>query len=80
MANLLKLELNTEGVKALLRGPEMQECVEHFASQVAQNAGEGYSYDSALMPTRWIASAYADSERALEATMLDDELLRGLNL
>ena len=38
----VKFELNSSGVSALLRSPEMQGILEEWGSEIAERAGEGF--------------------------------------
>lgn len=74
----VKVELNSEGIKALLKGKETEQLVEERAREVAGRAGSGYSHDTKQMSGRVIASAYADTEEARKDSMENNTLLKAL--
>lgn len=74
----VEVELNSEGIKALLKGSEVEHLVEEHASRVADRAGSGYSHDTKQMSGRAIASAYADTEEARKDSMENNTLLKAL--
>lgn len=64
MAKVLRVKLNSAGVRQLLRSKEMQTiCTEH-AQQIAARCGNGYSTDSAVKETRAIALVYPKTAAA----------------
>lgn len=56
----VKIELNTEGVKALLKSSQMEKALMTVVKGIAERAGEGYDYDTYMAGTRVIASAYTE--------------------
>ena len=68
-----RIELNSAGIKALLRSPEMQNCLDQHASRIAKNAdGEAETY---------VAQTRAVAEVRVEMTsenMDDNTLLKAL--
>lgn len=74
----VKVELNSEGIKALLKGSEVEQMVGERAEKVAGRAGSGYSHDTKQMSGRVIASAYTDTEEAKQDTMENNTLLKAL--
>ena len=74
--NKIKFELNYSGVGQLLKSDIMRQCVESYARDIARRCGTGYSYDTKMMGTRVIASAFADTEEAKQDNYDNNTLLR----
>ena len=74
----VRIELNSAGVRELLRSEEMGAIVEGHASAIAARCGDGYGFDRKIMPTRVIASAYTDSADARRDNLKNNTLLRNL--
>ena len=74
----LRIELNSAGVRELLKSPEMSAIVGEHASRIAQNCGDGYAHDVKQMPGRVIASAYTDSAEAYDDNLHNNTILRAL--
>lgn len=68
----VKIELNTEGIKALLKSSEMEKALDTVVKGIADRAGQGYSHDTYMAGTRVIASAYTATDPE------GNELLRAL--
>lgn len=78
MASKNRFELNTNGVRDLLKSAELQRVLEEKAAEIAARAGEGYGYDSKVMETRVIASVFTmDAETAREDAE-NDTLLKAV--
>lgn len=79
---MIRIEFNSDGFAALLKGSEVQQMIEGHTNEVKQRAdgyivgdSEGFKGDTKLMGTRWVglvgttdrASMIAESEnKALE--------------
>ena len=64
MSKVVKIKLNSAGVRRLLKSKEMQAiCTEH-AEEIAARCGEGYAVDSVQMETRAIATVYPQTAEA----------------
>lgn len=74
----VKIELNSAGIRALLKGPETETCLRSEAESIASRAGRGYATDSKQMPGRVIASAYTADEEAMQDNLNNNTLLRCL--
>lgn len=74
----VRIELNSAGIRELLRSEELGAIVEGHASAIAARCGEGYAFDRKLMSGRVIASAYADSQDARRDNSDNNTLLRNL--
>lgn len=74
----VKVELNSEGIRTLLKGSEVEQMMGDHAAKVADRAGSGYRHDTKQMSGRVIASAYADTEEARKDSMDNNTLLKAL--
>ena len=72
---MIKVELNHEAVGELLKSSEMQELVKSYADEIAKRAGEGYASDTYNAGSRVIASAYTETEEAMEDNLENNTLL-----
>lgn len=73
-----KIELNHEGVGALLHSAELAAALEGIASSAATRCGDGYSFDVKSMPTRVIASVFTENEDAAQDNLENNTILRNL--
>lgn len=74
----VKVELNSEGIRALLKGSEVEQAISEKAEKVAGRAGSGYSHDTKQMSGRVIASAYTATDEAKKDNMENNTLLKAL--
>lgn len=74
----VRIELNSAGIRELLRSDEMGAVVEGHASAIAARCGDGYAFDRKLMPGRVIASAYTADKDAMRDNLDNNTLLRNL--
>ena len=76
----VRFELNRKGVRALLKGPEIQSVLGQAGGQVARRAGSGYSYSvhNRGAFNRAIAHVYPDTQEAREDNYNNNTLLRSL--
>ena len=72
---MIKVELNHEAVGELLKSSEMQELVKSYADEIAKRAGDGYASDTYNAGSRVIASAYTETEEAMEDNLENNTLL-----
>ena len=75
---MIKVELNHEAVGELLKSSEMQELVKSYADEIAKRAGEGYASDTYNAGSRVIASAYTETEEAMEDNLENNTLLNAM--
>lgn len=73
-----RFELNSSGVRALLKSSEMKEAVSEKAEEIAARCGDGYSTDVKYMTTRVIASVFTDSEEAYKDNLENNTLLKAV--
>ena len=74
----VRIELNSAGVRELLRSGEMGEIVYGLAASAATRCGDGYSADRKLMPTRVVASVFTETKEAMRDNMQNNTILRNL--
>ena len=77
MANA-KIELNREGVRALLKSPEMMDICSELAEEVASRAGDGYETSTYVGKNRVNASVKAETFRAMHDNLKNNTLLKAL--
>lgn len=75
---MINVELNHEAVGELLKSSEMQELVKSYADEIAKRAGEGYTSDTYNAGSRVIASAYTETEEAMEDNLENNTLLKAM--
>ena len=75
---MIKVELNHTAVGELLKSSEMQELVKSYADEIAKRAGEGYASDTYNAGSRVIASAYTETEEAMEDNLENNTLLKAM--
>ena len=75
---MIKVELNHTAVGELLKSSEMQELVKSYADEIAKRAGEGYTSDTYNAGSRVIASAYTETEEAIEDNLENNTLLKAM--
>lgn len=74
----MKIELNSAGVRELLRSPELESGLRDLAADIAARAGDGYEADTRQMGTRVIASAATATQDAMKDNLANNTLLRAL--
>ena len=75
---MIKVELNHEAVGEMLKSSEMQELVKIYADEIAERAGDGYASDTYSAGSRVIASAYTETEEAMEDNLENNTLLKAM--
>ncbi len=75
---MIKVELNHEAVGEMLKSSEMQELIKSYADEIAKRAGEGYASDTYNAGSRVIASAYTETEEAMEDNLENNTLLKAM--
>lgn len=70
--------LNSAGVRALLKSPEMQAIVDDLATQVQTGAGVGFEKEVKQAPTRVYAHIHADTAEAYYKNAKHNILLKAL--
>lgn len=77
MSNI-RIELNSDGVRELLRSAEMLAICEEHASQIARRCGSGYSHSGYTGKGRVNASVYAETDAAVKDNLKNNTVLRNL--
>lgn len=75
----VKIKLNREGVKELLKSAEMQEACRECAERVLARAGDGYVIEPRNYPERSGYAVKADTRQAYKDNYENNTLLRALN-
>lgn len=73
-----KFELNRAGVRELLKGGEMKNIVEGYASEIRGRAGPDYEQDSYVGKTRVNAMVYPGSPEAYYRNLKHNTLLKAI--
>ena len=74
----VRIELNSEGVKELLRSAEMMQICRNAAQQIAGNAGDGYEVSTYTGRTRVNASVYTATAKAMRDNLKNNTLLKAV--
>lgn len=77
--NKVKIELNSPGIRELLRSEEMQAVLEEQAEKIAERCGAGYAHDTYLTGGRAVASAFAETPEAIRDNLENNTILRSLS-
>lgn len=75
---MVRVELNSEGVRELLRSGVMMEICRSHARAIAGRTGSGYAVSTYIGPTRVNASAYAATAEAERDNMKNNTLLKAV--
>lgn len=78
MAQKAKIELNTSGVKELLKSQEMLNICKEHASRILNNCPSGYEMDSHTGPNRVNAMVYASTYQAKADNLRNNTLLKAV--
>lgn len=74
----MKVELNKEGVRALLRSQEMLNVCDRLAKEALQSLGEGYASDTFTGKNRVNASVYPDTVEATQENMDSNTVIKAV--
>lgn len=74
----VQVELNSEGVRELLRSPEMAAICQAQARAIAGRAGSGYSVSTYTGTTRANASVRAETQEAIRDNLKNNTLLKAV--
>lgn len=76
---VLKIELNSEGVKELLKSQEIEGELQRQAEKIKSKVGgAGYGVSHKVLQTRAIASVYAATSEAIRAEHSENKLLKAI--
>ena len=78
MSDKVKIELNSEGILALLKSPEMEAAMASYGAQVASRAGDGYEMDTRIGSTRANARIWTATKEAVNDNLENNTLLTAL--
>ena len=78
MSRDIKIELNHDGVRALLRSPEMLAVCEGKAREIRSRLGDGYGVDSRTGAGRVNAEVRAETPRARRENYRENTILKAL--
>ena len=74
----VRVELNSEGVRALLKSPEMAAICKEQAEAIAGRAGSGYHVTTYTGATRVNASVITETAEAARDNMKNNTLLKAV--
>ena len=74
-----RIELNSAGVRELLRSPEVRADLDSRARAIAAAAGEGMESDSQVGKGRARATVWTDTVEAMEAEATERALTRAID-
>jgi hypothetical protein len=73
-----KIELNSSGIRQLLKSEEMGQMLKQQAEQVRARCGSGYSTDLYQASSRVIAGVFAETAEAAKQNSRENTLLKAL--
>lgn len=76
--SLVKLELNSDGIRQLLRSDEMAALVGELAEVGRARCGDGYESDTHLTPSRVVASVYTGTVEAKQDNLEHNTILKAV--
>ncbi|WP_417106559.1 hypothetical protein [Hominenteromicrobium sp.] len=74
----MKIELNSSGIRQLLKSEEMGQMLKQQAEQVRARCGSGYSTDLYQASSRVIAGVFAETAEAAKQNSRENTLLKAL--
>lgn len=74
----VRVELDTAGVRSLLRSEEMEQVMVEYATNIRQAAGTGYEQDSYKGRNRVNAMVYAGDYKAKRDNLKHNTLLKAM--
>ena len=78
MGKKVKVELNKEGVRALLRSPEMESICREYAENAVAKLGNGYEVGSYTGKNRVNASITAVTPEAIRKNLKSNTVLKAV--
>lgn len=78
MAKKVKVKLNREGVRAMLRSQEMQDICQGYAQSAAASLGSGYTVSTYVGKNRVNAEIAAETEAARADNLKNNSILKAL--
>ena len=77
MSNL-RIELNSDGVRELLKSPEMMAVCRELANGIANRAGDGFELSEYTGRNRVNVSVHAETKEAMQACLKDNVLVKAV--
>ena len=74
----VRIELNSAGVRELLRSQPIADVLAEHAAAIAGRCGEGYAHDTHMTPGRVVASVYTETPEAMADNLRENTLLRAM--
>lgn len=74
----VRVELDTDSVRALMQSPEMQSILLETADEIRDRCGEGYASDCIIMETRAISSVYTENYTAMRDNLKNNTILKAM--
>lgn len=74
-----KIELNSAGIRAFLRGGDVADYLGTVAGNVAAKCGDGYGTDTYTTPGRVVSSVYTDGADAARDNIENNTLLKAVS-
>ena len=74
----VKIELNSSGIRQLLKSEEMGQMLKQQVEQVRARCGSGYSTDLYQASSRVIAGVFAETAEAAKQNSRENTLLKAL--
>ena len=78
MAEKFRIELNSEGVRELLKSAEMEAICLEQANAIAARAGDGYTVSTYIGKTRVNASVITATSKAARDNLKNNTLLKAV--
>lgn len=78
MSKKVKVKLNSDGIRQLLKSQEMRTVLEGYGERTANNAGLGYAYSTHTTEQRAIVNVYPNTKEAAKENAEENTLLRAL--
>ena len=77
-SGVTKIKLNSDGVRKLLKSPEMKAICEEHAATIRDRCGDGYESDSYTGRNRVNARVWASSRKARQDNAKNNTILKAL--
>lgn len=78
MAKRMKVELDSGGIRSLLKSEEVQQTCQKQASDIMARTGGGYKSEAHLSDQRVIVNVWADSPKARRDNAKSNTLLKSM--
>ena len=78
MSDNIRVELNSDGVRELLRSPEMAAVCQEQARMIANRAGDGYTVSTFTGANRVNASVMTETTEAMQDNLKNNTLLKAV--